>query len=88
SENEVARRYPRLRAQVFMGIFVGYAGFYLIRNNVPLVGSLLIDEGRMNSVGLGIIANAALIAYGFSKFFSAIVSDRSNARLFLPIGLA
>lgn len=87
-EETITRRYPRLRGQVFVGIFVGYAGFYLIRNNVPLVGSLLIDEGRMNAVGLGIIANVALIAYGFSKFFSGIVSDRSNARLFLPIGLA
>ncbi|RLP74260.1 MFS transporter [Mycetocola tolaasinivorans] len=88
SPEEAARKYPRLRTQVFMGIFIGYAGFYLIRNNLPLVASLLIEEGRIDKVGVGIVANATLIAYGFSKFFSAIVSDRSNARYFLPIGLA
>ncbi|KNC18565.1 sn-glycerol-3-phosphate transporter [Arthrobacter sp. RIT-PI-e] len=86
-DTTVAKRYPRLRLQVFLGIFIGYAGYYLIRNNIPLVGSLLIDEGRLDELGIGIIANAALIAYGFSKFLSATVSDRSNARYFLPIGL-
>lgn len=85
---EVRRRYPRLRLQVFLGIFVGYAGFYLIRNNVPLISALLIDEGRVSTVGLGLISNAVLISYGLSKFVMAIVSDRSNARYFLPIGLA
>lgn len=87
-EATVARKYPRLRAQVFVGIFVGYAGFYLIRNNVPLVASILLEDGLFDKVAIGIIANAVLIAYGFSKFFSAIISDRSNARYFLPIGLA
>ncbi|WP_301281121.1 MFS transporter [Arcanobacterium phocae] len=37
---------------------------------------------------MGIIANTVLISYGLSKFFSAMVSDRSNARYFLPLGLS
>ncbi len=85
---EISARYPRLRLQVFVGIFIGYAGFYLIRNNIPLIAKILLDEGRIDKAGIGLIANAALIAYGFSKFFMAMVSDRSNARYFLPIGLA
>ena len=39
-------------------------------------------------MGLGLISNAVLIAYGLSKFLMAMVSDRSNARYFLPLGLA
>ncbi|GAB79108.1 MFS transporter, OPA family, glycerol-3-phosphate transporter [Austwickia chelonae] len=87
-DEEVARRYPRLRFQVFMGIFLGYAGFYLIRNNIPLIAKILLDEGNIDKTGIGLIANAALIAYGLSKFFMAMVSDRSDARYFLPLGLA
>lgn len=87
-EDKIKQRYPSLRFQVFMGIFIGYAGFYLIRNNIPLIAKILLDEGSIDKVGIGLIANAALIAYGLSKFFMATVSDRSNARLFLPIGLA
>ena len=87
-EAEIRRRYPRLRLQVFIGIFLGYAGFYLIRNNISLIAPLLLDEGTITTVGIGLIGNAVLLAYGFSKFFSATISDRSNARYFLPVGLA
>ena len=44
SEAEVNAKYPRMRLQVFMGIFIGYATFYLIRNNVPLVTPILTKE--------------------------------------------
>ncbi|MDR2931133.1 MAG: MFS transporter [Propionibacteriaceae bacterium] len=88
SEAEARRIYPSKRLQVFLGIFFGYAAFYLIRNNVSLVAAILNDEAGLSKTGIGIIANAVLIAYGFSKFFSATISDRSNARYFLPIGLA
>ena len=37
---------------------------------------------------IGIVANSVLIAYGLSKFFMAMLSDRANARYFLPLGLA
>lgn len=86
--DEVARLYPHLRLQVFMGIFIGYAGFYLIRNNISLVAPLLLDEKGIDKVAIGIIANAVLFAYGLSKFFSAMLSDQSNARYFMPLGLA
>ena len=84
---EVASKYPRLRFQVFMGIFIGYATFYLIRNNVPLVTPILTHELGFSNAAIGALSTALLLAYGFSKFFTAMISDRSNARLFLPIGL-
>lgn len=87
-EAEVNQLYPRLRLQVFLGIFIGYAGFYLIRNNIPLIAKVIQDEGWIDKVGIGLVANAVLIAYGLSKFFMATISDRSNARYFLPLGLA
>nr|WP_239519494.1 MFS transporter [Arcanobacterium phocisimile] len=80
--------YKRMRFEVFMGIFLGYAGFYLIRNNVSLVAAILQEHDLMNTVGIGIVANAVLFAYGLSKFFMAMLSDRANARYFLPLGLA
>lgn len=71
-----------------MGIFIGYAGFYLIRNNISLIAKIIEDEGWIDKVGIGLVANAVLISYGLSKFFMATISDRSNARYFLPLGLA
>ena len=60
--------YKRLRFQVFLGIFIGYAGYYLLRKNFSLAMPSLIEQG-------------------FSKFVMGTVSDRSNARMFLTLGL-
>lgn len=87
-KEKIDSTYRKLRASVFSGIFIGYAGFYLIRNNVSLVGPLLEKELGYDKVALALIANAVLISYGLSKFFMATVSDRANARYFLPLGLA
>lgn len=78
--------YKRLRLQVFLGIFIGYAGYYLVRKNFSLAMPDLIDQGY-SKADLGIALSAVSIAYGLSKFLMGNVSDRSNARLFLPAGL-
>ena len=79
-------RYKRMRAQVFLGIFIGYAGFYIVRKNfsmaIPMLAPLGFGKGE-----LGIVLSMNAIAYGISKFVMASVSDRSNARRFLPLGL-
>ena len=46
----------------------------------------LIDQG-FSKGELGIALSAVSIAYGFSKFVMGMVSDRSNARIFLSLGL-
>lgn len=78
--------YKRLRWQVFLGVFIGYAGYYLVRKNFSLVMPDLVEAGYSKGE-LGIISSAISIAYGLSKFLSGSVSDRSNARIFLSLGL-
>lgn len=46
----------------------------------------LIEQG-FSKGELGIALSAVSIAYGFSKFVMGTVSDRSNARMFLTLGL-
>jgi OPA family glycerol-3-phosphate transporter-like MFS transporter len=86
SKEEIGPTYKKLRFQVFLGIFIGYAGYYLVRKNFSLVMPDLIEQGYTKGQ-LGIIASAVSIAYGLSKFLMGGVSDRSNARLFLSLGL-
>ncbi|MBB6612828.1 glycerol-3-phosphate transporter [Pontibacter sp. Tf4] len=78
--------YKRLRLQVFLGIFIGYAGYYLVRKNFSLVMPDLIAQGY-SKADLGFALSGVSIAYGLSKFLMGNVSDRSNARNFLTIGL-
>ncbi len=83
---EADEKYKRLRWQVFIGIFIGYAGFYIVRKNfsmaIPSLAPFGFDKGE-----LGIVLSMNAIAYGFSKFLMASISDRSDARKFLPLGL-
>ena len=78
--------YRKLRLQVFIGIFIGYAGFYLVRKNfsmaIPELAALGFDTGV-----LSIVLSMNAVAYALSKFLMGSVSDRSNARVFLPLGL-
>ena len=83
---EADAKYKRLRWQVFLGIFIGYAGFYIVRKNFSMAIPMLADFG-FEKGELGVVLSMNAIAYGFSKFIMASISDRSNARTFLPLGL-
>jgi OPA family glycerol-3-phosphate transporter-like MFS transporter len=85
-KEEIDSKYKAMRWQVFIGIFLGYAGYYLVRKNFSLVMPDLIKLGYSKS-DLGFALSAGGIAYGLSKFLMGNVSDRSNARYFLSIGL-
>lgn len=84
--NEIDREYKALRLKVFLGIFIGYAGYYLVRKNFSMAMPNLVEKG-FSKGELGVALSGVSIAYGLSKFLMGNVSDRSNARKFLSIGL-
>ena len=89
SPERVDPTYRRLRWQVFAGIFVGYAGYYLVRNNLALaIPDLLRQHPEYTKAGLGSALTGLSIAYGLSKFLMGSVSDRSNPKYFLPSAAA
>src|SRR6187397_1419116 len=80
--------YRRLRIQVFIGIFIGYAAYYLVRKNFSLaMPDILKEFPQYSKAQLGSAMTGLSIAYGFSKFLMGSVSDKSNPRYFLPLGL-
>ena len=85
-KEEIDPAYKKLRLQVFLGIFIGYAGYYLVRKTFSMVMPDLIAQGYTKS-DLGVALSAISISYGISKFVMGTVSDRSNARVFLSLGL-
>lgn len=80
--------YRRLRRQVFAGIFIGYAAFYLVRKNFALaIPDILEDYPQYSKAALGSAMTGLSLAYGVSKFIMGSVSDRSNPRWFMTLGL-
>jgi MFS transporter, OPA family, glycerol-3-phosphate transporter len=84
----IDRAYRRNRRSVFAGIFVGYAAYYLVRNNLALaIPDILREYPQHSKAELGLALTGLSIAYGVSKFLMGAVSDRSNPKYFLPLGL-
>ena len=84
----IDHEYKRLRLQVFIGIFVGYAAYYLVRKNFALaIPDILKEHPEYSKAQLGTAMTGLSIAYGVSKFLMGSVSDRSNPRWFMPLGL-
>jgi OPA family glycerol-3-phosphate transporter-like MFS transporter len=80
--------YRRLRGQVFSGIFIGYAAYYLVRNNLALaIPDVMREHPEYSKAMLGTALTGLAVAYGVSKFLMGSLSDRSNPRVFLPLGL-
>ena len=80
---EADRRYKSLRLQVFIGAFVGYAAFYIVRKNFSMAIPMLEPFGFVKGE-LGTVLAMNAVAYALSKFLMGSVSDRSDARKFLP----
>ncbi len=86
NEKQIDPVYKQYRLKVFIGIFVGYAAYYLLRKNFALAMPELLKQGFTKGE-LGIAFSAVSLAYGISKFVMGNVSDRSNSKYFLPLGL-
>lgn len=76
-----------MRWKVFLGAFLGYAGYYLVRKNLSLAAPDMIKDGILDAGKVGLAMSAVSIAYAFSKFIMGSVSDRSDSRKFLCVGL-
>jgi MFS transporter, OPA family, glycerol-3-phosphate transporter len=87
SEAEVRRRYPIFRWRVLEATFIGYATYYLVRNNLSVVSKDLIDELHYSKAQIGNLTAVTALTYGFGKFLMGAWSDRSNPRMFMAAGL-
>src|SRR5262249_40461046 len=80
--------YRRLRRRGFVGIFPRYAAHYLVRKKLPLaLPHILRQYPQNNKTALRSALTRLSLAHGVSKFLTGSVSDRSNPKYFLPLGL-
>lgn len=84
---EIDARYRYWRRHILITIWLGYALFYFTRKSFNAAAPEILASGVMTRTDIGLLATLFYISYGLSKFFSGIVSDRSNARYFMGVGL-
>lgn len=86
-EAEVRRLYPRYRWRILEATFLGYAAFYLVRNNLSVVAKDIEGALGYQHAQIGDILAATALSYGLGKFVMGAISDRSNPRMFMVFGL-
>lgn len=85
--NEVAKKYRFWRFRILYSMFIGYALYYFTRKSFSLAMPGISADLGFTKAELGILGSIIAISYGFSKFFSGILSDRSSPRYFMAFGL-
>lgn len=86
-QEEVKKLYKYWRIRIFYSMFVGYALYYITRKSFTFAMPGLIANLGMDKSELGFLGSVFAITYGLSKFASGIISDRSNPRYFMAVGL-
>jgi len=87
-DGEIKRRYPVYRWRVMESTFIGYAVFYLVRsNNLSTVAKDVQNALHYTKSDIGSILALSAATYGIGKFLMGSVSDRSNPRKFMALGL-
>jgi sugar phosphate permease len=84
---EIARKYRYWRIRVMYSTTLGYATFYLVRNNMSMATKSITDEFHFSNTQWGGVLGIATIVYAFSKFLSGVIGDRANPRYLLGIAL-
>lgn len=87
AEDQVNKLYPRFRWRILESTFIGYAAFYLVRNNLAVVAKDMEGALHYSHSMIGNIMAITAVTYGIGKFVMGTVSDRSDSRKFMAFGL-
>lgn len=86
-EKVVKRSYAYWRLRIFLGMYIGYASYYLTRKSFTFAMPALQSEFGFGKFEIGLLSSVLFLTYGLSKFVSGILGDKSNPRFFMAIGL-
>lgn len=86
-EAKIESDYRYWRIRICYSIFVGYAIFYFTRKSFTFAMPYIASDLGFTKSQLGLIGSVLYLSYGISKFISGVMSDRSNPRYFMAVGL-
>lgn len=76
-----------MRTWSLSGVFIGYMGYYLVRNNITLSTPFIQNQLNLSKSDIGTITGSMLIAYGISKGTMSVISDKADPKKYMALGL-
>lgn len=86
-EAVVKKEYRYWRIRIFYAMFIGYVFYYFTRKSYTFAMPALMQDLGLDKAQMGILGSILYLTYGISKFASGVMSDQSNPRFFMAIGL-
>lgn len=86
-QGNINAQYDYWRTRILYSLILGYAAFYLVRQNFQIAAPQMLAELGYTRAEIGWVFTAFALIYGIGKFVSGMICDRTNARYFMTIGL-
>lgn len=86
-KEQIMSVYHSKRFWALAGVFLGYAAFYIVRNNFALSTPYLQSVLELSKTQIGFLTSSMLIAYGISKGVMSSISDKCSPKKFMVFGL-
>lgn len=81
------RSFAYSRNATFLGLLVGYAGYYLCRQNFAVAYPAMKDLVHMDKAMFGQITSFGTLMYAFGKFTTGALADTRGGRFVFFLGL-
>jgi len=85
--DSIQKKFNKFKMESLLGVFIGYAAYYLVRNNFIFSTPYLKSELALSTTEIGMLSSCMLITYGLSKGFMSMLADKSNPKYFMATGL-
>ena len=76
------------RNRTFYSIMIGYAAFYLVRQNFSVAVPSICNELGISKIDIGLVMSIGGLVYGLGKFLFGLIGDKYSARYVMTIGIA
>lgn len=79
--------YSYWRFRIMYSMMVGYAGFYLLRQNFTMAIPYMTGELGYTKIQIGCVVSFAALLYGMGKTIFGLLGDKINPRYLMAFGL-
>lgn len=83
----IDQKYRYWRIRLMYTLIIGYASFYIVRQNMQVATPIMLKEFGYTKTQVGWVFSIFPIIYGVGKFASGIICDRVNVKVFMALGL-
>lgn len=81
--DQAQQKFTAYKWMSLVGVFIGYAAFYIVRNNFTLSTPNIKASLDLSKGQIGMLSSCLLIAYGLGKGVMSAWADKADPKRFM-----